>query len=52
MPLVRLPLAPQFVAGVVNLRGRVTPCSIWTPCSPLERDYRYTPQSFIINLHR
>ncbi|MDL2316616.1 chemotaxis protein CheW [Desulfovibrio sp. OttesenSCG-928-A18] len=25
MPLAKLPAAPQFVAGVINLRGRVTP---------------------------
>ena len=48
MPLVRLPLAPQFVAGVVNLRGRVTPLLHLDALLTLERDYRYTPQSFII----
>ena len=25
MPLTRLPMAPPFIAGVVNLRGKVTP---------------------------
>ena len=48
MPLVRLPLAPQFVAGVVNLRGRVTPLLHLDALLTLARDYRYTPQSFII----
>ena len=25
MPLTRLPMAPRFMAGVINLRGKVTP---------------------------
>lgn len=48
MPLTRLPMAPPFVAGVVNLRGRVTPLLHLDSLLTLEEHYRYTPQSFII----
>lgn len=48
MPPVRLPLAPPFVAGVINLRGRVTPLLHLDALLTQERTYRYTTQSFII----
>ncbi|WP_165065659.1 chemotaxis protein CheW [Desulfovibrio sp. ZJ200] len=48
LPLIRLPLAPPFVAGVVNLRGRVTPLLHLDALLTNERQYRYTPQHFII----
>lgn len=48
LPLIRLPLAPPFVAGVVNLRGRVTPLLHLDALLTNERHYRYTPQNFII----
>lgn len=48
LPLIRLPLAPPFVAGVVNLRGRVTPLLYLDALLTNERQYRYTPQNFII----
>jgi purine-binding chemotaxis protein CheW len=48
VPLTRLPMAPPFVAGVVNLRGRVTPLLHLDSLLTLEEHFRYTPQSFII----
>lgn len=48
LPLIRLPLAPPFVAGVVNLRGRVTPLLHLDALLTNERHYRYTPRNFII----
>ncbi len=48
MPLTRLPMAPPFVAGVVNLRGRVTPLLHLDALLTLEQEYRYTPGSFIV----
>lgn len=48
VPTVRLPLAPPFVAGVINLRGRVTPLLHLDALLTQEQNYRYTTQSFII----
>ena len=48
LPLIRLPLAPPYVAGVVNLRGRVTPLLHLDALLTNEQHYRYTPQNFII----
>lgn len=48
MPLTRLPLAPSFVAGVINLRGRVTPLLHLDALLTNERERRYTAQSFIV----
>ena len=48
MPLTRLPMAPPFVAGVVNLRGRVTPLLHLDALLTLEQHYRYAPGSFIV----
>ncbi len=48
MPLTRLPRAPSFVAGVVNLRGKVTPLLYLDALLTLEKNYRYTQKSFII----
>jgi purine-binding chemotaxis protein CheW len=48
LPLARLPMAPAFVAGVVNLRGRVTPLLHLDTLLTLETRGAYTPQSFII----
>ncbi|MGE9985895.1 chemotaxis protein CheW [Desulfovibrio sp. SGI.169] len=48
VPTVRLPLAPPFVAGVINLRGRVTPLLHLDALLTQEQNYRYTAQSFII----
>lgn len=48
IPVIRLPLAPPFVAGVVNLRGRVTPLVHLDALLTLEQRYRYTEKSFII----
>ena len=48
MPLTRLPMAPSFVAGVVNLRGRVTPLLHLDALLTLDQQHRYTPESFIV----
>lgn len=48
IPLTRLPMAPPFVAGVVNLRGRVTPLLHLDALLTLEQQYRYGPGSFIV----
>ncbi|CAI3226744.1 chemotaxis protein CheW [uncultured Desulfovibrio sp.] len=48
LPLTRLPLAPAFVAGVVNLRGRVTPLLHLDTLLTLNAQGSYTPQSCII----
>lgn len=48
MPLTRLPMAPPFVAGVVNLRGRVTPLLHLDALLTLEQQYRYAPGNFIV----
>lgn len=48
MPIVRLPQAPRFIAGVVNLRGRVTPLLHLDALLTESASYKYTPNSFII----
>jgi len=48
MPLVKLPLAPSFVAGVINLRGRVTPLVHLDSLLTLEAGRRYGKNSFIV----
>lgn len=48
MPIVRLPQAPKFIAGVVNLRGRVTPLLHLDALLTEAAAYKYTPDSFII----
>lgn len=48
MPIVRLPQAPRFIAGVVNLRGRVTPLLHLDALLTDASSYKYTPDSFII----
>ncbi|MDO5483992.1 MAG: chemotaxis protein CheW, partial [Desulfovibrionaceae bacterium] len=48
MPLVKLPMAPPFVAGVVNLRGRVTPLVHLDSLLTLDTGRRYTKEHFII----
>lgn len=48
VPTVKLPLAPPFIAGVINLRGRVTPLLHLDALLTQEQSYRYTTQSFII----
>ncbi len=48
MPIVRLPQAPRFIAGVVNLRGRVTPLLHLDALLTDAGAYKYTPESFII----
>ncbi|WP_291441434.1 chemotaxis protein CheW [Desulfovibrio sp.] len=48
MPLTRLPMAPPFVAGVVNLRGRVTPLLHLDALLTLEQQYHYAPGNFIV----
>ena len=45
--LVKVPLAPSFVAGVVNLRGRVTPLIVLAGLLTL-RGGQYTERSSII----
>lgn len=48
MPIVRLPQAPKFIAGVVNLRGRVTPLLHLDALLTDSSSYKYTQNSFII----
>lgn len=48
MPLTRLPMAPPFIAGVVNLRGKVTPLLHLDTLLTTEQEKRYTDRSFII----
>ena len=48
MPLTRLPMAPPFIAGVVNLRGKVTPLLHLDALLTLDQTMRYTEKSFII----
>lgn len=48
MPLTRLPMAPPFIAGVVNLRGKVTPLLHLDALLTTEEEKRYTERSFII----
>ena len=48
MPLTRLPMAPPFIAGVVNLRGKVTPLLHLDSLLTTDQTKRYTEKSFII----
>ena len=48
MPLTRLPMAPPFIAGVVNLRGKVTPLLHLDALLTTDQTMRYTEKSFII----
>ena len=48
MPLTRLPMAPPFIAGVVNLRGKVTPLLHLDTLLTTDQTKRYTEKSFII----
>ena len=48
MPLTRLPMAPRFMAGVINLRGKVTPLLHLDALLTTERLVRYNAQSCII----
>jgi len=48
MPLTRLPMAPSFIAGVVNLRGKVTPLLHLDALLTTEEEKRYNERSFII----
>ena len=48
MPLTRLPMAPPFIAGVVNLRGKVTPLLHLDALLTTDQTMRYTQKSFII----
>jgi len=48
MPLTRLPMAPPFIAGVVNLRGKVTPLLHLDALLTTEEEKRYSERSFII----
>lgn len=48
MPLTRLPMAPPFIAGVVNLRGKVTPLLHLDALLTTDETMRYTEKSFII----
>lgn len=48
MPLVRLPMAPSAVAGVVNLRGRVTPLVHLDCLLTLDPTPQYSKDHFII----
>ena len=48
MPLTRLPMAPPFIAGVVNLRGKVTPLLHLDALLTTDQSMRYTEKSFII----
>ncbi len=48
MPLTRLPMAPPFIAGVVNLRGKVTPLLHLDALLTTDQTMRYSEKSFII----
>lgn len=48
MPLTRLPMAPPFIAGVVNLRGKVTPLLHLDSLLTTDQTMRYSEKSFII----
>ena len=48
LPLTRLPMAPPFIAGVVNLRGKVTPLLHLDALLTTDQTMRYTEKSFII----
>ena len=42
LPLTRLPMAPPFIAGVVNLRGKVTPLLHLDALLTTDQTMRYT----------
>lgn len=46
--LVKVPNAPDFIAGVINLRGRVTPLVHLEALLTNNSSFSYGPQSFII----
>ena len=48
MPLTLLPMAPPFIAGVVNLRGKVTPLLHLDALLTTDQTMRYSEKSFII----
>ena len=48
MPLTRLPMAPPYIAGVVNLRGKVTPLLHLDALLTTDQTMRYSEKSFII----
>lgn len=48
LPLVRLPKAPPFMAGVVNLRGKVTPLLYLDTLLTLDGRGVYTKDHFIV----
>ena len=48
LALTRLPMAPPFIAGVVNLRGKVTPLLHLDALLTTDQTKRYTEKSFII----
>ncbi len=51
-PVVRLPRTPDFIAGVVNLRGRITPLIILEKLICQKSNSRFTKNSFIIVCQR
>ena len=48
MPVTRVPMAPTYMAGVINLRGKVTPLLHLDALLTNEQKYRYTDKSCII----
>ena len=48
MPVTRLPMAPRYMAGVINLRGKITPLLHLDALLTNERQVRYTDKSCII----
>lgn len=48
MELVKAPMAPDFVAGVINLRGRVTPLISLAPLLTNHAGDPYSDKNFII----
>ncbi len=48
MELVKIPLAPHFVAGAINLRGRVTPLVYLSSLLNNSEELQYGPDNFVI----
>lgn len=48
MPVTRLPMAPRYMAGVINLRGKITPLLHLDALLTSEGHIAYTPKSSII----
>ena len=48
MELVKIPLAPHFVAGAINLRGRVTPLVYLSSLLNNSEVFQYGPDNFVI----